>query len=171
MLNNWAYWVAGMRTDEMLLVLGFLLLVDAPRYAYSVLMMALVDCFRALGGKPLPGPGVSGNKYHPTVTAIIAGHNEAETIAETILSVIPLYDRLQIIVVDDGSTDGMADVAKKVARQHSNVIVLTRTQRGGKSSALNMGLQQATGEVVVTIDADSHPVSYTHLTLPTIYSV
>lgn len=156
MLNDWAYWVAGLRTDELLLVLGFLLLVDAPRYAYSVLFMALVDCFRSLAGRPLPGPGVTGNEYQPTVTAIIAGYNESETIAETIRSVIPLYPKLQIIVVDDGSTDDMAAVAEQVARQHSNVLVLTRTERGGKSSALNMGLQQATGEVIVTIDADSH---------------
>lgn len=156
MLNNWAYWVAGLRTDELLLVLGFLLVVDAPRYAYSVLMMALYDCVRCLGGRPLPGPGVTAYDYQPSVTAIIAGHNEADTIADTILSVIPLYHKLQIIVVDDGSTDNMADVAQQVANQHANVTVMTRTERGGKSSALNMGLQQATGEVIVTIDADSH---------------
>lgn len=156
MLIDWAYWVAGLRTDELLLVLGFLLLVDAPRYAYSVLFMALIDCFRSLTGRGLPGPGVTGNSYQPTVSVIIAGYNEAETVAETIQSVIPLYPNLQIIVVDDGSTDEMADVANQVAARHKNVIVLSRSERGGKSSALNMGLNQATGEVVVTIDADSH---------------
>lgn len=99
---------------------------------------------------------MTGNSYQPTVSVIIAGYNEAETVAETIQSVIPLYPNLQIIVVDDGSTDAMADVANQVAARHKNVIVLSRSERGGKSSALNMGLNQATGEVVVTIDADSH---------------
>lgn len=156
MLNDWAYWVAGMRPDELLLILGFLLVVDAPRYAYSVLFMATYDCLRFLIGRPLPGPGIEGHDYQPTVTAIIAGYNEAATIGETIRSVIPLYPSLEVVVVDDGSTDGMAQVAEKVAQEFDNVLVLKRAERGGKSSALNMGLQQATGEVVVTIDADSH---------------
>ncbi len=155
MLQDWYFWVASLRTDELVLVLGVLLLVDAPRYAYSVLLMAFWDCLKFPFTKKLPGPQQSDYEYLPTVTAVIAGHNEADTIAETMRSVWDRYPDIELIVVDDGSTDGMADAATKFAAGRQNITVLKRAERGGKSSALNMGMMRATGEVLITIDADS----------------
>lgn len=155
MLNEWYYWVVSMRPDELLIVLGILLLVDAPRYAYSALGMAFWDVLKFTWTGRLPGPCASDFNYCPTVSVVIAGYNEAETIAETMQSVWDRYPNLQLIVVDDGSTDGMAETAEQFARHRDNITVLSRSERGGKSSALNMGLQEATGEILVTIDADS----------------
>lgn len=155
MLTEWYFWVASLRPDELLLVLGVLLLVDAPRYAYSVLIMALWDCLKFPVTNKLPGPHVDEYDYLPKVTAVIAGYNEADTIAETMQSVWNRYPNLELIVVDDGSTDGMANAALEFAGGRPGITVLKRDERGGKSSALNMGMQRATGEVLVTIDADS----------------
>ena len=155
MLAEWFYWVCSMRPDELLMILGVLLLIDAPRYAYSVLAMAIWDIGKSFWTGQLPGPGAVDHHYTPSVTVVVAGHNEAATIAETMQSIIDNYDGVQLIVVDDGSTDGMADVAREFASHHENVMVLRNSERGGKSSALNMGLQHATGEILVTVDADS----------------
>lgn len=158
MLQDWCFWVASLRPDELILVLGVLLLVDAPRYAYSVLLMALWDCLKFPFTKKLPGPHQADYEYLPTVTtvtAVIAGHNEADTIAETMRSVWDRYPNIELIVVDDGSTDGMAEAARLFADGRPNITVMKRDERGGKSSALNMGMMRATGEVLITIDADS----------------
>ncbi|MEZ6124971.1 MAG: glycosyltransferase family 2 protein [Planctomycetaceae bacterium] len=155
MLTEWAFWVRSLRPDELLLVLGVLLLIDTPRYAYSVLGMAFWDCLRFPFTRRLPGPHEGPYPYQPSVTVVIAGYNEASTIAETMRTACDRYPNVQMIVVDDGSTDGMAAAAREFAHGHSNITVLSRKERGGKSSALNMGLQHATGEILVTIDADS----------------
>lgn len=155
MLTEWYFWVASLRPDELFLVLGVLMLVDAPRYAYSVLIMAFWDCLKFPFTQRLPGPHDGPYEYLPTVTAVIAGYNEADTIAETMESVWARYPKLELIVVDDGSEDGMAEAARQFADGRDRITVLRRTERGGKSSALNMGMQRATGELLVTIDADS----------------
>lgn len=155
MLAEWYFWVCSLRPDELLMVLGVLLLVDAPRYVYSVLGMAVWDILKSFRTGKLPGPGVNDYGYTPTVSVVVAGHNEADTIVETMQSVTANYDKVQLIVVDDGSTDGMATQARKFAEACSNAMVLRIDERSGKSSALNLGLQHATGEVLITVDADS----------------
>lgn len=154
-LADWYHWVASMRPDELLIILGILLLVDAPRYAYSVLIMAFWDSVKSIWTGSLPGPQTDSYDYCPLVSVVIAGYNEGDTIAETMQSVWDRYPNLQLIVVDDGSSDNMTQAARDFARGRHNITVLSRRDRGGKSSALNMGLQEATGEILVTVDADS----------------
>jgi poly-beta-1,6-N-acetyl-D-glucosamine synthase len=155
MLVEWANWILSLRSDELLLVLGVLLLVDAPRYAYSAIMMAVWDLIKSTWTRRLPGPETKAYSYCPPVSVIIAGYNEADTIAKTMESVWNRYPCSQMIVVDDGSTDGMTDAAMKFAAGRPGILVIRRERRGGKSSALNMGLHYATEEVIVTVDADS----------------
>ena len=155
MLVEWVSWVQGLRTDEILLVLGILLLVDAPRYAYSAMLMAFWDALKGAWTGVFPGPQKRKYSYCPGVSVIIAGHNEADTIASTMESVWNRYPDIQMIVVDDGSTDGMTDAAKQFAEGRPGILVIRRDRRGGKSSALNLGLHYVTAEVVVTVDADS----------------
>lgn len=155
MLIEWMAWIRSMRTDEILMVLGILLLVDAPRYAYSAILMAVWDVLKSVWTGKLPGPHTGEFPYRPPVSVIIAGYNEADTIARTMESVWNRYPCSQMIVVDDGSTDGMTEAAMAFAKGRSGILVIRRDRRGGKSSALNMGLHYVTAEVVVTVDADS----------------
>jgi cellulose synthase/poly-beta-1,6-N-acetylglucosamine synthase-like glycosyltransferase len=94
--------------------------------------------------------------YCPSVCLVIAGYNEADTIAAALTSLWGSYPKLEIIVVDDGSEDGMAAVAKRFARTHAGVKVLSRSDRGGKSSAMNTAMLFTRAEVIVVVDADSH---------------
>jgi cellulose synthase/poly-beta-1,6-N-acetylglucosamine synthase-like glycosyltransferase len=109
------------------------------------------------GCRWLRGQRETGRYSHcPSVSVLIAGHNEGETIWSTLDSLWGTYPRLQIIVVDDGSRDEMAQQASNFARHHSDVLVMRRPERGGKSSALNWALSCSQADIVISVDADSH---------------
>ena len=89
----------------------------------------------------------------PILSVIVPAFNEEKTIARTLKKILASNypkNKLEVIVVDDGSTDATA----KVAGQFKGVKVL-RKPRGGKASALNYGLRHAKGELVAVVDADS----------------
>ncbi len=93
--------------------------------------------------------------YCPSVAVMIVGLNEAATIEHALRSIYGTYPNLEIYVVDDGSTDGMAAKAEAFALQNPGITVLRRRERGGKSSAMNMPLPMIKSEIVVVIDSDS----------------
>ena len=66
------------------------------------------------------------------------------------------YDDLnwELIFVDDGSNDGGTEIAAKISRQESNVLLIRFTRNFGKAAALAAGISKATGDVILTMDAD-----------------
>ena len=91
----------------------------------------------------------------PSVSIIVPAYNEQNKISATLRSLSALQypkDKLEIIVVDDGSEDNTYEVAKKF----KNVKVFHK-ENGGKARALNFGLKRAKGEIVACVDSDSHP--------------
>lgn len=95
----------------------------------------------------------------PTFSVVIPAHNEEHTIARTIQSVIDARypkDRLEIVVVDDGSTDATYAIAEHyqvVPGLHFKVI---SQKNAGKAHALNNAMRNhATGELMMCLDADS----------------
>ncbi len=91
--------------------------------------------------------------YSPPVTVVIAAYNEAAVIAKTIGSLRrSAYPDLRVLVVDDGSTDGTADVVRAVGWDRVRVV---SQPNGGKSTALNRALAEVRSEIVVTFDADT----------------
>lgn len=96
--------------------------------------------------------------HPPLVSVIIPAHNEEVGIAKTINSLLDSeYRDLEIIVVDDGSTDRTYEVATKIKKSFSDDIVVIKSMTNrGKASALNTGILNAKGEIVITIDADSY---------------
>lgn len=92
----------------------------------------------------------------PTVSVVIPAYNEEETIKKTIESALNLdypKEKIEIIIVDDGSKDKTYSIAKKI--KNNRVSVLTKSN-GGKAKALNLGISKAKGEIIVTMDADSY---------------
>ncbi|MFA4646644.1 glycosyltransferase [Pyrococcus kukulkanii] len=92
-------------------------------------------------------------KWSPTVSVVIPAYNEEENIERAIRAVLEQdYPVKEVIVVDDGSEDGTYEKAKSINDPRVKVV---RVKHGGKVWALNQGIKLATGEVIVTTDADS----------------
>jgi len=95
----------------------------------------------------------------PLITVVIPAYNAAGTLAETLDSVLAqTYRNIEVLVVDDGSTDATAAIARDYARRDARVFLLEKAN-GGVASARNHGLAAARGDYVAPVDADDlwHP--------------
>lgn len=155
MLTDWIHWLLSRTTEDLFWMFLPFMLFDGMRYTFAMACMTFFDVIRDSFRWFFPKPEFS-NDYCPSVAVMIVGLNEGDTIEHALDSIYGTYPRMEIFVVDDGSTDGMAEKAMSFARKHRGVTVLSRTERGGKSSAMNMPLPMINSEIVVVLDSDSH---------------
>lgn len=98
-------------------------------------------------------------KDAPLVSVLIAAHNEEDVIGRALDAACALdYPSLEVVVVDDGSTDGTARVVREYV-QKGRVRLLRKAQNEGKAMALNDALPCLNGEIVLIMDADAEPSS------------
>lgn len=105
------------------------------------------------------GGGEIAEQTLPLVSVVVPAFNAQETLVETLRCVAgQTYRRLEILIVDDGSTDGTAALAEAFCRDDMRGRLICRTN-GGVASARNLGIRQASGELVAPCDADDlwHP--------------
>jgi cellulose synthase/poly-beta-1,6-N-acetylglucosamine synthase-like glycosyltransferase/peptidoglycan/xylan/chitin deacetylase (PgdA/CDA1 family) len=86
------------------------------------------------------------------VSVVVPAYNERAGIADTLASLLASDHPIEIVVVDDGSTDGTADIAEAVPDPRVRVI---RQRNAGKAAALNAGIAHARHELVVMMDGDT----------------
>ncbi|MEK6905946.1 MAG: glycosyltransferase family 2 protein [Nanoarchaeota archaeon] len=95
----------------------------------------------------------------PFFSAIVPAYNEEESITSTLQSLVNLdypKDKIEIIVVNDGSKDKTKEKVELFIAQHpSNTITLLNQENQGKGKAMNKGLAVARGEYFACLDADS----------------
>ena len=99
----------------------------------------------------------AGPKKLPKVSVIVPAYNEESSLEKTALSALLLdYPKrlLEVIIVDDGSTDGTLSIARRIQRSHSNLKVISQ-ENSGKWTAMNAGIAASSGEFVACLDADS----------------
>ncbi len=93
-------------------------------------------------------------RYAGRVSVVVPAYNEARTILVSVETLLESsWPDLEVIVVDDGSSDGTAGQVQALAE--AGRIRLIRQANAGKARALNAGIAAASGEVVVYTDADS----------------
>ncbi len=124
-----------------------LLLVVYPYVVYPALMGII--------GKLWPPSPPQGSEL-PSVSVVVAAYNEAEWIGRKIESTLGQEypeDRLEVIVISDGSTDRTGEIVADF--QDPRVKLLVHNERRGKSVALNLGVEGAKGEILVFTDANA----------------
>ena len=110
-------------------------------------LLAIIEKFRAA---PLDHP-----EYKPLVSVLIPAFNEESVIVKTVGGVLRTdYPHLEVLVIDDGSSDHTAEYVRAEFGRDPRVRLLLQSNHG-KPAALNHGLAEAIGEISVTIDADT----------------
>lgn len=95
--------------------------------------------------------------YQPLTSVIVPVFNESKIILATLSSLVRrTYRNIEVIVIDDGSTDGTARLAQEFADRTPNIdIRVYRQANQGKAAALNHGINRAQGDIIITMDGDT----------------
>jgi GT2 family glycosyltransferase len=94
----------------------------------------------------------STDRRWPRMSVVVCSYNGARTIEETLIALTKqCYTDYEVIVVDDGSTDATAHIARKFD------VFLIQSENKGLSNARNLGMEAATGEIIAYIDDDAYP--------------
>lgn len=108
----------------------------------------------ALWAKAAPKP-INGQDWLPSITLLIPAYNEIDVIRRKLQNSVSLdypNDKLEIMLVDDGSDDGTLAVAEEFEREYG-ITLIRKPVRSGKMSSVNLGFERARGDVVVLSDA------------------
>lgn len=169
---SWPYWVVasvvallvflvGSVVASLWTVLSAVFVLALLAFAFHVCFLLPLALYQSRRIAPFATSADEGNgdfawaSQPPRVTVLIPAYNEAGSVGDCIEAVLASeYPDLDVVVIDDGSTDGT--YAEAAAYRDLGVRVLRRSN-GGKHAALNFGLQCTSGSVVVTVDADSYP--------------
>lgn len=109
-----------------------------------------------------------------TLSVLVPAYNEERTIEKILSSLVRVQLRddiqMQIIVIDDGSTDATAEKAAAFAAPFSHIHIIRHPRNTGKGSAIHSGIQHATGELLIVQDADLEydPQEFNRLLQPVI---
>lgn len=133
-------------------------LITRPGAAFATLGLCLTAVRASLWYLYRPVPTLS-EADAPRLSVIIPAYNEGAMVEKTVDSVVAARyprERLEIIVIDDGSTDDTWTYIARAAERHPEVVRTVRFPANrGKRAGLAAGFRDARGEVVVTIDSDS----------------
>lgn len=89
------------------------------------------------------------------VTTIVPVYNRAAMLGEAVASVLAqTHQSVELIIVDDGSTDSTPRVIDELAREHPDEVIVLRQSNAGPGAARNLGLKHATGEFIQYLDSD-----------------
>jgi cellulose synthase/poly-beta-1,6-N-acetylglucosamine synthase-like glycosyltransferase len=139
---DWEAWLA---------MFWFMILLEFPRYTLSGLAVFIYSFTR--------GPTLTraDRAYLDSlkISVVVAGHNEADAMEKCLRSLSEQTRRIdEIIVIDDGSTDGMRQMIARLRRQGKIHMALCNQVRSGKPSSCNLGINLCSGDIIINLDAD-----------------
>ncbi|MEE9584870.1 MAG: glycosyltransferase [Candidatus Brocadiales bacterium] len=150
-------YVQAFSWEKTIRVYWFFIIFDFPRYVLTDVYIFIYEMIRlsrprkkrkTFESKLLEGP--------PLVSVLVPVLNAGDTIQWTVRSLLEqTYKNIEIIIVDDGSTDNTPLMCRRLERQEEMVTYSRFEERAGKSAALNHAIRFAKGEFIVFIDADT----------------
>ncbi|MGL5139699.1 MAG: glycosyltransferase family 2 protein [Beijerinckiaceae bacterium] len=146
--NNGVAILIGLPTMGIVSLFLFTIVLELPRYILTFIPAVYIT-YQTRKQKPGPLPPIG------KVSILIAGHNEADAIEECVASLgAQTFQDFEIVCVSDGSTDATYKIMQRLQREGKVDKIAECQIRGGKSSALNLGMRLASGDIVVVIDCD-----------------
>jgi biofilm PGA synthesis N-glycosyltransferase PgaC len=140
--HSWLYWIA-------------LVFFAAYPIVTSIIWISTSMFFRIRWEKDTPSAPLA---RHPSVSVLIPAHNEERVIGDALQAATAIdYPDCEVVVVDDGSTDGTRRIVEDFVRR-GKVRLIAKLQNEGKAMALNDALPCLNGEIVLIMDADAEPV-------------
>jgi len=127
----------------------YVLLLEMPRFALGLIVVSGCSLL-----KPWRPPASIPKSVRTSV--LLPGHNEGSALRRAITALREQSrEDLQVVVIDDGSTDNMAEVGRQLQAEGLLNVFVSTGLRGGKSAATNLGLTFCTGDLVVVGDVDT----------------
>jgi cellulose synthase/poly-beta-1,6-N-acetylglucosamine synthase-like glycosyltransferase len=148
--NGFVHWLTSLTLLDFFIIFWPLILVDVVRSVGKSFVLCLNAAYLKLK-KPQSNPDFSHK-----LSLIIPAHNEEALIVQSIDSALEAdYPDKEIIVVDDGSTDRTFELASSYSKAGLIKLIHRDVASGSKAGALNFGLLYASGEIIVSVDADT----------------
>lgn len=121
----------------------------------SIMFTTLLNVSLAIFQHKYRRPGKRRPGYAPRVTVLVPAYNEGVVIVRTVEALKrSRYRNVDIVIIDDGSTDDTWSVAQGLAQRFSRVTAI-RQDNAGKAAALNRGIAEARGSILIGVDADT----------------
>lgn len=97
---------------------------------------------------------LANNEFLPYLSVVMPAYNEETTLIQIVNRVLQLPQLLEIVIVDDCSTDNTPLLAQQLAEQDSRIKYIRQTKNAGKTAALKAGFALTKGDIVIIQDAD-----------------
>jgi cellulose synthase/poly-beta-1,6-N-acetylglucosamine synthase-like glycosyltransferase len=138
-------------TLSILSVFWYTLIFEFPRYILPFMVAGFA--MRSPDMDIIPRSAQASEQA--SVSIILVGHNEENALEACVRS---LHEQsisgFEIVIVSDGSTDRMSDVARNLVKRGLAARVLSTDLRGGKASGINLACAFVTGEIIINVDCD-----------------
>ncbi|KAB2707758.1 glycosyltransferase [Brucella intermedia] len=139
-------------TLSIMSVFWYTLIFEFPRYILPFLVAGMA--MRSPDAEALIEEDGTASE-HPSVSVILVGHNEEDALEACVRSLHEQsIQNFEIVIVSDGSTDRMVEVAQSLVKQGLATKVLSTSLRGGKSSGINLACAYASGDIIINVDCD-----------------
>ena len=153
MITDALQFLANQSVDGLLATFWILVYVEVPRFVVGAIVLGWFILFHNDASLP---DGEGERAVDHGISVVVAGHNAAHAIERTLASLREQSQkRIQIIVVNDGSTDDTDRICRRLQRQGQIDSYIPLMTRGGKAAAVNAGLNAARHSLFLVTDADT----------------